>query len=64
MSYLVPLLAMSHFGTFADARSMLGRTQVYKGSDEVLLSKLILEPTHSILRQSWDARLRLVSRST
>lgn len=35
--------------------------QVYKGSDEILLSKLILEPTHSILKQSFDSRLRLVS---
>lgn len=34
--------------------------QVYKGSDEILLSKLILEPTHSILKQSFDSRLRLV----
>ncbi len=35
--------------------------QVYKGSDEILLSKLILDPTHSILKQSFDSRLRLVS---
>lgn len=33
--------------------------QVYKGSDEILLSKLILDPAHSILTQSFDARLRL-----
>jgi len=33
---------------------------VYKGSDEILLSKLILDPTHSILKQSFDSRLRLV----
>ena len=33
--------------------------QVYKGSDEILLSKLILDPTHSILTQSFDSRLRL-----
>jgi glutamine amidotransferase len=32
---------------------------VYKGSDEILLSKLILDPTHSILTQSFDCRLRL-----
>lgn len=32
---------------------------VYKGSDEILLSKLILDPTHSILTQSFDSRLRL-----
>ncbi|PQE28421.1 glucosamine 6-phosphate synthetase protein [Rutstroemia sp. NJR-2017a BBW] len=35
------------------------RFLVYKGSDEILLSKLILEPTHSILNQSFDSRLRL-----
>lgn len=34
--------------------------QVYKGSDEILLSKLILDPSHSILTQSFDSRLRLV----
>jgi hypothetical protein len=34
-------------------------SQVYKGSDEILLSKLILDPTHSILTQSFDSRLRL-----
>jgi hypothetical protein len=33
--------------------------QVYKGSDEILLSKLILDPAHSILIQSFDPRLRL-----
>ncbi|ROW16020.1 hypothetical protein VPNG_02661 [Cytospora leucostoma] len=37
-------------------------SQVYKGSDEILLSKLILEPTHSILKQSFDSRLRLDTR--
>ncbi|KAG9228747.1 nucleophile aminohydrolase [Amylocarpus encephaloides] len=35
------------------------RFLVYKGSDEILLSKLILNPTHSILAQSFDSRLRL-----
>jgi glutamine amidotransferase len=35
--------------------------QVYKGSDEILLSKLVLDPAHSILKQSFDSRLRLVS---
>ncbi|CAL3969317.1 hypothetical protein PZA11_006108 [Diplocarpon coronariae] len=35
------------------------RFLVYKGSDEILLSKLILDPTHSILTQSFDCRLRL-----
>lgn len=32
---------------------------VYKGKDEILLSELILNPTHSILTQSFDSRLRL-----
>jgi glutamine amidotransferase len=32
---------------------------VYKGSDEILLSKLILDPSHSILTQSFDSRLRM-----
>lgn len=35
------------------------RFLVYKGKDEILLSKLILDPTHSILTQSYDSRLRL-----
>ncbi|KAG9243272.1 nucleophile aminohydrolase [Calycina marina] len=35
------------------------RFLVYKGSDEILLSKLILDPAHSILTQSFDSRLRL-----
>ncbi|KAB8296707.1 hypothetical protein EYC80_002127 [Monilinia laxa] len=35
------------------------RFLVYKGSDAILLSKLILDPTHSILNQSFDSRLRL-----
>ncbi|KAI9794110.1 MAG: hypothetical protein M1833_000475 [Piccolia ochrophora] len=38
------------------------RFLVYKGKDEILLSKLILDPTHSILRQSYDSRLRLDTR--
>src|ERR1700760_1451968 len=33
--------------------------QVYKGSTPILLSSLILTPTHSILTQSYDSRLRL-----
>lgn len=33
---------------------------MYKGKDEILLSKLILEPAHSILTQSYDCRLRMV----
>ncbi|KAI9851525.1 MAG: hypothetical protein M1838_003479 [Thelocarpon superellum] len=36
--------------------------RVYKGNDEILLSKLILDPTHSILTQSYDCRLRLDTR--
>ncbi|KKA27381.1 hypothetical protein TD95_000468 [Thielaviopsis punctulata] len=38
------------------------RFLVYKGSDDILLSKLILDPAHSILRQSFDSRLRLDTR--
>ncbi|CAF9906435.1 MAG: hypothetical protein GOMPHAMPRED_004705 [Gomphillus americanus] len=38
------------------------RFLVYKGKDEILLSKLILEPAHSILTQSYDSRLRLDTR--
>ncbi|KAK5657277.1 hypothetical protein OQA88_3336 [Cercophora sp. LCS_1] len=38
------------------------RFLVYNGSDEILLSKLILDPTHSILKQSFDSRLRLDTR--
>ncbi|KAI6762916.1 hypothetical protein HG530_008896 [Fusarium avenaceum] len=38
------------------------RFLVYKGSDEILLSSLILDPTHSILKQSFDSRLRLDTR--
>jgi glutamine amidotransferase len=33
--------------------------QVYKGSSPILLSSLILKPSHSILTQSYDSRLRL-----
>lgn len=36
--------------------------QVYKGSKPIILSKLITEPSHSILTQSYDSRLRLDSR--
>ncbi|KAF2873567.1 nucleophile aminohydrolase [Massariosphaeria phaeospora] len=38
------------------------RFMVYKGKDEILLSELILNPTHSILTQSFDSRLRLDTR--
>ncbi|KAI1075855.1 N-terminal nucleophile aminohydrolase [Whalleya microplaca] len=38
------------------------RFLMYRGSDEILLSKLILEPCHSILKQSFDSRLRLDTR--
>ncbi|KAG6005434.1 hypothetical protein E4U21_007942 [Claviceps maximensis] len=38
------------------------RFLLYKGSDEILLSKLILDPAHSILKQSFDSRLRLDTR--
>lgn len=46
--------------TFGRSTSSQTNFQVYKGSDEILLSKLILDPTHSILKQSFDSRLRLV----
>ena len=36
--------------------------QVYKGSKPIILSKLITEPSHSILTQSYDSRLRLDTR--
>jgi glutamine amidotransferase len=36
--------------------------QVYKGNKPIILSKLITEPSHSILTQSYDSRLRLDTR--
>lgn len=33
------------------------RFMIYKGSDPILLSKLIVEPTHSVLHQSYHPRL-------
>ncbi|KAI9711750.1 MAG: hypothetical protein M1820_001895 [Bogoriella megaspora] len=39
--------------------NIYGVVGVYKGRDEILLSKLILDPAHSILTQSYDSRLRL-----
>ncbi len=41
-------------------RELINASKVYKGKDEILLSKLILEPQHSVLRQSYDCRLREV----
>jgi len=38
------------------------RLLVYKGRNEILLSKLVTEPSHSILTQSYDSRLRLDNR--
>ncbi|EQL29607.1 glutamine amidotransferase [Blastomyces dermatitidis ATCC 26199] len=38
------------------------RFLVYKGRHDILLSKLITEPSHSILTQSYDSRLRLDTR--
>jgi len=35
------------------------RFLIYKGRQEILLAHLILNPTHSILTQSYDCRLRL-----
>lgn len=37
--------------------------QIYKGLNEIRLSKLVTEPSHSILTQSYDSRLRLVGLS-
>ncbi|GFF23111.1 probable glutamine amidotransferase DUG3 [Aspergillus udagawae] len=38
------------------------RFLVYKGRHEIRLSKLVTEPSHSILTQSYDSRLRLDNR--
>lgn len=38
------------------------RFLVYKGSKPIILSKLVTEPSHSILTQSYDSRLRLDTR--
>lgn len=38
------------------------RFLVYCGSSPIILSKLVTEPSHSILTQSYDSRLRLDSR--
>ncbi|ETN44975.1 uncharacterized protein HMPREF1541_09851 [Cyphellophora europaea CBS 101466] len=38
------------------------RFLVYAGSSPIILSKLVTEPSHSILTQSYDSRLRLDSR--
>ncbi|OJK00219.1 hypothetical protein ASPACDRAFT_78151 [Aspergillus aculeatus ATCC 16872] len=38
------------------------RFLVYKGRHEIRLSKLVTEPSHSILTQSYDSRLRLDTR--
>ncbi|KAJ6261898.1 putative glutamine amidotransferase DUG3 [Drechslerella dactyloides] len=38
------------------------RFLIYKGRQEILLAHLILNPTHSILTQSYDSRLRLDTR--
>lgn len=35
---------------------------MYKGSKPIILSKLVTEPSHSILTQSYDSRLRLDTR--
>lgn len=44
------------------SRPTYTHAQVYKGKDPILLSHLILSPTHSILTQSYDSRLRLDTR--
>ena len=36
--------------------------KVYKGSKPIILSKLVTEPSHSILTQSYDSRLRIDKR--
>lgn len=36
--------------------------KIYKGSKPIILSKLVTEPSHSILVQSYDSRLRLDTR--
>ncbi|KAL9109863.1 MAG: hypothetical protein Q9227_005566 [Pyrenula ochraceoflavens] len=38
------------------------RFLVYKGSKSIILSKLVTEPSHSILTQSYDSRLRIDKR--
>ncbi|KAJ5627916.1 hypothetical protein N7490_010144 [Penicillium lividum] len=38
------------------------RFLIYKGRNEIRLSKLVTEPSHSILTQSYDSRLRLDNR--
>ncbi|KAJ5166910.1 uncharacterized protein N7482_005691 [Penicillium canariense] len=38
------------------------RFLIYKGQNEIRLSKLVTEPSHSILTQSYDSRLRLDNR--
>ncbi|KAJ5082558.1 hypothetical protein N7532_011601 [Penicillium argentinense] len=38
------------------------RFLIYKGLNEIRLSKLVTEPSHSILTQSYDSRLRLDNR--
>ncbi|KZZ98352.1 glucosamine 6-phosphate synthetase [Moelleriella libera RCEF 2490] len=49
-------------GAIPHSPSPIPAIAVYKGSDEILLSKLILDPAHSILKQSFDSRLRLDTR--
>lgn len=39
--------------------TVLTPRQVYKGAKPIILSKLVTEPSHSILTQSYDSRLRL-----
>ena len=50
-------LVFGSFGNMTDKEM-----QVYKGSKPIILSKLITEPSHSILTQSYDCRLRLDTR--
>jgi glutamine amidotransferase len=46
----------------ANHADLIKYLQLYKGSSPIILSKLITEPSHSILTQSYDSRLRLDSR--
>ncbi|KAI4666003.1 uncharacterized protein J4E78_003468 [Alternaria triticimaculans] len=52
------ILTQLPFHTFG-TRVTTSAFMVYKGKDEILLSELILNPSHSILTQSFDSRLRL-----
>lgn len=50
--------------TYLNDACLTIRYQIYKGLNEIRLSKLVTEPSHSILTQSYDSRLRLVCRDS